>query len=392
MADRPRECFNREMTAAAFLSDFRSVAPRHLSPQEQTLSWLAAAHAQAEAGAPSGSPRRGEGFETLVRRYACRPEQVASRGHELADFLGTDWDAHRIYRLHESPGGAGLADRTEVFAEAALRLMAEALPDGRPAPEHLIHVTCTGYTAPSAAQLLVARRAWPTTVTHAYHMGCAAAFPAVRMAAAFAAPRGAGRERPTRVEVVHTELCSLHLDPSDHSPEQLVAQGLFADGCIAYSTSARKPEGPSLELLALRETLVPGTEDAMSWRPGARAMRMTLSKEMPALVRRHLRPFVEGLLEECGAGPDALARCVFAVHPGGPRIIDAAREILGLSEAQVAWSRAVLRERGNMSSATIPHVWKAVLEDPAVPAGALVPSVAFGPGLTVGGAVFRKSA
>jgi predicted naringenin-chalcone synthase len=360
-----------------FFSDFVSVRPKHAIAQADSLAWLAAAHAMADGG-----ERRK--YDALFARYGCGPDRVASRGHELEDFSAFDWSQNRIFRLHEQPKGAGFAARTDFFAEAAERFFGEAYPPDAEAPAHLIHVTCTGYVSPSAAQLLVARRGWRTIVTHAYHMGCAGAFPAVRLASAFAKPG-------TRVDVVHTELCSLHLDPSEHSPEQLVAQGLFADGCIRYSASAERPDSPSLQLIALRERIVPDTEDAMTWRPGETAMRMTLAKRMPLLVREHIRPFVEGLFEEAGLPKGAIAQgAAFAVHPGGPKIIDAAREALGLSESQVEWSRRVLHDYGNMSSATIPHVWKRIAEDSSVPPGTLVPSVAFGPGLTVSGAIFRK--
>jgi predicted naringenin-chalcone synthase len=359
------------------LSDFRSIRPKHEIAQADSLAWLAAAHAMADG-------KNVEKYEALFSRYGCGPDRVASRSHELGDFAGLDWEKNRIFRLHEQPKGAGFSARTDFFAEAAERFFDEAYSADEAPPAHLIHVTCTGYVSPSAAQLLVARRGWPTTVTHAYHMGCAGAFPAVRMAAAFAPPRG-------RVDVVHTELCSLHLDPSDHSPEQLVAQGLFADGCIRYSASQQKPQRPSLELVAWRETIVPDTEDAMTWRPGETAMRMTLAKRMPALVRDHIRPFVERLFADAGLDMAGIGEgAVFAVHPGGPRIIDSARDALGLNESQLVWSRRVLLENGNMSSATIPHVWKLVAEDENVPVGTVVPSVAFGPGLTVSGALFRK--
>jgi len=78
------------------------------------------------------------------------------------------------------------------------------------------------------------------------------------------------------------------------------------------------------------------------------------------------------------------------VHPGGPKIIDRVREVLELDEPQVRASRDVLHDFGNMSSATLPHIWMRLLADPAVPRGTLIPSLAFGPGLTVCGAVFEK--
>ena len=95
---------------------------------------------------------------------------------------------------------------------------------------------------PSAAQRLVAAKGWgaATRVTHAYHMGCYAAFPALRMAAGFlSAPDSLRASGLKRVDVVHTEMCSLHMNPLHHAAEQLVVQSLFADGVhppIRYAT------------------------------------------------------------------------------------------------------------------------------------------------------------
>ena len=71
-------------------------------------------------------------------------------------------------------------------------------------------------------------------------------------------------------------------------------------------------------------------------------------------------------------------------------MIEQTAEALGLADAQVAHSQAVLRDRGNMSSTTLPHIWARIADDPAVPDGALVLSVAFGPGLTAVANLMRK--
>jgi predicted naringenin-chalcone synthase len=146
-----------------------------------------------------------------------------------------------------------------------------------------------------------------------------------------------------------------------------------------------------MELVAAREEIVPDTGDAMSWMVSDAGMRMTLSRKVPDHIRACLGAFLERL--GAGAGLTAAGLCreaVFAIHPGGPRIIDEIAEHLGLAPLQVQASDAVLRDHGNMSSATLPHVWQRILADDAVRSGTLVVSLAFGPGLTVSGAVLRK--
>ena len=96
------------------------------------------------------------------------------------------------------------------------------------------------------------------------------------------------------------------------------------------------------------------------------------------------------LLRRAGLQLGELKRSVVAVHPGGPKIIDRVRDVLELDEAQVATSRRVLLDLGNMSSATLPHIWMRLLADARVPPGTVIPTFAFGPGLTVTGALLEK--
>lgn len=81
---------------------------------------------------------------------------------------------------------------------------------------------------------------------------------------------------------------------------------------------------------------------------------------------------------------------VFAIHPGGPAILNQIRNRLGIEESQLEASRRVLFERGNMASATAPHIWQEIVESEDIPTGSKVLSMAFGPGLTVIGALFEK--
>jgi len=364
--------------------------PAFSSPQEESFTWLPAAHAQADQ--TKGDVPNAERYEKILRRVGCSPKQIAFRGHVLADFNHTDWSAMQVYRLHEAPMGPGSEKRTRAFLEAADAAFAQLYPGDEEAPEDLIHVTCTGYVSPSPAQKLVERKGWSQTeVTHAYHMGCYGAFPAVRLARGFIA---ASPEKK-RVDVVHTEICSLHLNPSDHALDNFVVQTLFADGFARYSVARELPSGAKagLQLLTSKENIIPNTQDAMTWLAGDVGMKMTLSKDVPGLVAQHVAGFLERLVAPLGLSAKAIAsEARFAVHPGGPKILDSIESTLGLRPEQIETSRGVLRDYGNMSSATVPHIWERLVNDPAVPAGSWVVSFAFGPGLTLCGSVLRKVA
>jgi len=83
------------------------------------------------------------------------------------------------------------------------------------------------------------------------------------------------------------------------------------------------------------------------------------------------------------------SEALFAIHPGGPKIIDQIKEILALKEHQIEYSTEVLKSFGNMSSATLPHIWEKMLNDRKVMNGSYIVSMAFGPGLTICGTLFE---
>ncbi len=377
------------ITPAPLLTRFAATPPRYAITQARSLEWLAAAHAESEATAKQLDSAGRENFKARIERAfgrcACTADKIGQRGLSIIDIDTFDFDDHVLYDLRNHPRGKGSAARTQLFAQIVDEYFASTYADESVPPDDLVHVTCTGYVSPNGAQKLVARRGWgaATRVTNAYQMGCYAALPALRIASGFVAT-GA-----QRVDIVHTELCSLHLDPSDHSLEQLVVQSLFGDGLIRYCM-APDLGTRGLRVLALHERVIPESADAMSWMVSDAGMQMTLSRDVPERVASVLRGFVGELLGKAGRDVRDLKGSVFAVHPGGPKIIDRVRDILEISEAQVAASRAVLFDHGNMSSATLPHVWMRILDDPCVPAGALIPSLAFGPGLTVCGGLLEK--
>jgi predicted naringenin-chalcone synthase len=378
------------------LTGFARGRPPKEVPQARILEWLADAHATAEAAREGLDDAARERFAARIRhvieKCACRPDKIASRGVSIEE-VGS-YGVQRIYDLRSDPHGAGTSARMQVFSERVGAYFADAFPPDATPPRDLVHVTCTGYASPSAAQALVSARGWGarTRVTHAYHMGCYAALPSVRLAAGLVALDAEYGVDDGRVDLVHTELCSLHLDPGDHRIEQLVVQSLFADGLIRYTLHAGGDGAPAggFTLLALAERIVPDSTDAMTWVVSDHGMAMTLARDVPERIGGALRDLVDEVFARAGRDPGAARGAIYAVHPGGPRIIDGVRDRLELAEAQVAHSRGVLHDHGNMSSATLPHVWQRIAEDPAVAPGTLVATLAFGPGLTACAALFEK--
>lgn len=349
----------------ATLTDFSILRPPFELSQETTLNWLAKAHAKSCRENISY-----EEFKEKLFRLGLGPEKIQRRGLVTQDCFHEDWDQMDVSRLHEAAEGVCLKKRMEVY-DRTVSSVFEQFYQNAPLPKHLIHVTCTGYVSPSGAQKVAAKYNPETVVTHAYHMGCYAAIPAIRMALQ-------GKE----ADIVHTELCTLHLNPSLHDTAQLVVQTLFADGFIKYSI---RDGGPGLKVLALQEELIPDSDHVMSWKCESWGLKMTLAKELPVLIARALPAFVQKLMMKAGVAGSLL----FAIHPGGPKIIEQVGKVLGLEPWQIAHSRKILQGYGNMSSATLPHIWDLILKDEQVADGTIVVSLSFGPGLTICGGVFQ---
>lgn len=367
------------------ITDFHRLPSRYETAQEAGFNWLIQAHTHAETLHSHLSTDEAESFKQQIKRklhhVGCSPAHIEKRGHEIADFTHGDWDAMEVYRLNKSPEGASLKHRQELHQELVLNRFDAFFPEnGSSPPDHLIHVTCTGYTSPSAPQIFVAKRGWEnvTTLTPCYHLGCYGSIPALRLA-------GALLNNSQTVQIVHTELCTLHFNPLNHDLDQLVGQSLFADGWMKYTVlPEEKADKPYLKILTTRETIIPGSSDAMQWLLKDWGFYFKLSKEIPSLIAAHLKDFLSSLYDE-----ELITKALFAIHPGGPKIIQNIQHLLHLSDEQVLMSQKILRRHGNMSSATLPHIWQALLNDPDTPKGVPVISLAFGPGLTLAGAVLQ---
>jgi predicted naringenin-chalcone synthase len=213
-------------------------------------------------------------------------------------------------------------------------------------------------------------------------MGCYAAFPALRMAAQFceANPKAV-------VLVMCLELCSLHMQSNAHQ-DTILANSLFADGAAAAIVSARTPSAdqPGYRLDGFMSSLVSGEAD-MAWDIGDQGFNIVLSSYVPDIIQSSLCPILEEVFQQKGLLLEDID--AWAVHPGGRAILDKVEQSLSLPKTALEVSRKVLRDYGNMSSATVLFVLKHMLDD-AAKEDALTCAIAFGPGLTVETALLTK--
>lgn len=339
--------------------------------QRAIADWLAQGRAPREARRIRAA-FRGSGIET---RSSCLP-----------DFVDCG-QSPRLFR--GSPPSTG--ERMDAFAREAPALAAaaaaRALAAARVAPERITHVfvvTCTGFTAPGIDSDLIESIGLSRDVQRVLFgfQGCAAGVAALRTAAEIV--RG---NTDALVLVVSVELSSLHYQP-DFEDDDLRGHALFADGAgaavVGAGRSTRTNGERSASPIALglgRSRLVPETRGHMTWRIGDRGFLMRLAADVPERLALILPEWVASFGGELG-GPR-----VWAVHPGGPAILDRIESSLALTPDALAPSRAVLRANGNMSSATIFFVLEELLRRECDGEGL---ALAFGPGLLVEGLAFRR--
>lgn len=351
----------------------------------------------------AGCESLGRTIEQRMARYGAASEHIARRQVSVltSRFVrpdeSSDWESIRRYGSLRTPGGEGLDERMTLFEEVACDVFERVYPHRNAAPpDDIVHVSCSGYVSPSPVQTFLSRRGWlHTGVTHSYHMGCYGAFPAIRTAVGLVGSSYDALPKPKRrVDLVHTEFLSLHFDLLGDEPDNFVTSTLFADGFIAYAAYPEfaLPQGRrGLRVLAIDEYILPNSLPEMTLRPGPLQFDMSLSKRVPFMIRDSIADFVVSICEQVGLDFEREKSSMsFAIHPGGPAILNQIRSKLGISESQIALSRRVLYENGNMASATAPHIWKLVVESDDIAPGTKVLSMAFGPGLTVIGALFEK--
>ena len=273
-------------------------------------------------------------------------------------------------------------ERMTLYREASVPLAEQAarraLTDSGMRPgdmTHLIVASCTGMFLPGLDAELVGRLDLRADVkrTPLTFLGCAAGLTALRLASDIV--RG---EPASRVLVVAAELCTLHIQPS-FEREELFTASFFGDGASACVVAADGAEqGGALMLHEARAAAIPNTADRMQWTIGNYGFRLRLSPEIPALIAGEIPEAIRTFW------PDEKLPELWAIHPGGRGIIDALASAFRLADEQTEASRSVLREYGNMSSATILFVLDRLREklrrtnDGAKRGIAL----AFGPGMT----------
>ncbi|MFN5767745.1 MAG: type III polyketide synthase [Pirellulaceae bacterium] len=338
---------------------------------------------------PWGTPEM-TSRDQAVLQMLYRRSGVTKRHSVLLESQAGESTRQSFY-LPSSPSqplGPSTARRMERYereasplAEIAAR---QAMEDARVKPseiDHLVTVSCTGFCAPGFDLQLLQTLGMRLSVgrTHIGFMGCHALLNGLRVAEAIAM-----RSPGTNVLLCATELCSLHHQYTMH-PEQMVANALFADGSAAAVIGVEgdgRQSGPAIVSHCTQR--IEASEDWMSWRIGDHGFQMTLSPKVPMAIAEGIGGWLEPWLRTNGYSVSQIAH--WAVHPGGPKILQAAAEGLRLTESHLEASREVLSQYGNMSSPTLLFImerWaRRGMDGPMV-------AIGFGPGLVAEATLFE---
>lgn len=288
--------------------------------------------------------------------------------------------------LVEDVSSWSTARRMSRYLTEALPLGKDAVGDAlaaaglRPSEVGLFVVcSCTGYATPGL-DILLARdlgMAPDTQRLFVGHMGCYAALPGLGAAADYVVSRG----RPA--VLLCLELTSLHVQPPSEDPQQIVAHALFSDAAAAVVLVPGGAGAGVSDIAAVTDT---ASADHMTWDVTDLGFRMGLSPKVPEVLSVYVRDLVGRLLAPRGLGLADVDG--WAVHPGGPRILDVVRDELALPEAALAESRGTLAAHGNCSSPTVLLILDALRRRAGGPPRTTV-ALAFGPGLTLYGLLLQ---
>lgn len=337
-----------------------TAVPKHRVPQETARDFarlmFSGAYKDVERLLPIFDNAR------IESRYFCVPPEWFGEGHTFPE-------KNELYVKHA-------LDLSEKAATRALD-KAAVRPEDVGA---IFFVSTTGISTPSLDSKLIFRLGLPEHVRRVpiWGLGCVGGAAGLARAADYAR---AYPEKP--VLLVGVELCGLTFVRGDRSKSNLVGASLFADGAAAVLLGT----GTGPELQGSFSTTWPQTEDVMGWDIVEEGLRVRFAKSVPQIVREKMRGNLEAACASLGFGPGNLRH--FVLHPGGPKVLEAYEETLGLGYDELELSWEVLRSYGNMSSVSVLFVLERFLENYPAGSGEYGTISALGPGFSAEHVFFK---
>jgi predicted naringenin-chalcone synthase len=320
--------------------------------------------------------------ETEARKLKFLYSQsgIAQRYSVLSDYSRppADW---KFYSATENlEPFPSLEDRMAVYCKQAPLLSVDAIRNclnhahHHKSITHLITVSCTGMSAPGLDLQVMELMDFDKTIfrTSINFMGCYAAIHALKIADAICRA-----DKAAKVLIVCTELCTLHFQ-KEPTMDNMASSLLFGDGAAAALVTHNDADVHGLVIDHFYSEINPKGRRDMSWELSSTGFLMTLSGYVPELIEEDFAAIVERALQKESLTANDISH--WCIHPGGKRILQAIHKSLCFANEQLQCSYDVLKEFGNLSSASILFVLKKLMQQKGV---RKLFGAAFGPGLTV---------
>ena len=331
-----------------YILDIATAVPEHSVSKEELVDFYCKS-LEKELAEPSRKKLRLISERTLIEnRYSCIPDFNGKTAELFTDGNYNPAVEKRLEMFNLKSTSLGRSAIEKLFSQT--KLSANQIT-------HFITVTCTGISAPGLEFLLAEElNLLHTEKLGINYLGCYAALKALKHAQYIAKA-----DPQACVLIVCVELCSLHFVPSVED-EDVLSNLLFADGAAATIVCGDRNENsnklPVLAIDKIGSAYIPGTMDLMTWNVSSKAFRMYLSKHIVEAIGSSIEPVVKSFLQ---SDPDEID--LWAIHPGGVRIVDAVKNSLSLSNDTVKDSLRVLQNYGNMSSPTILFILSEMLRN-----------------------------
>lgn len=341
--------------------------PAYCHPQQEILTFMQQVYAL-----PEGEARK--------LRFLYAKSGIDQRYSVLPDYTRpvSDW---KFYAPSENlEPFPTLEQRMAVYHKQAPLLSVDAIRDclnhthQKNHITHLITVSCTGMSAPGLDLQVMELMDFEKTIfrTSVNFMGCYAALHALKIADAICRS-----DKSAQVLIVCTELCTLHFQ-REVTMDNMASSLLFGDGAAAALVMHDEAVAAGLVIDGFYSEINPKGKRDMAWELSSSGFLMTLSGYIPELIEEDFGAIVTRALEKDGVSMETISH--WCIHPGGKRLLQAIEKTMAFSDGQLQESHAVLRETGNLSSATILFVLKRIMQQKKIPK---LFGAAFGPGLTV---------
>lgn len=239
----------------------------------------------------------------------------------------------------------------------------------------IITVSCTGVIIPSLDAHLINDMGFRSDVRRLpiTELGCAAG------ASAFSRATDFIRAYPgSSVLIIAVELPTLTFQRGDCSQANLISSIIFGDGAAAAVVTGRPSAGP--QILDTESYFFPDSLGAMGFDLKETGFHIVLSKDVPEMIREKIKRLAAAFLGRHSLTLEQIS--AFVLHPGGQKLLKYMEEELGLSRCKTEHSWNVLRNYGNLSSASILFVLQEWLTKKKMNGGDFGLMAAFGPGFS----------